>query len=68
MERGENAGSTFQSFFKVIKSSHSVARDLTLSPHIYSFHHTKEKSFRKTLWNNVKLLKMSNFTFFHNVF
>ena len=32
--------------------------------HIYSFKHTEEKSFRKTLWKKVKLLKMSNFTFF----
>ena len=36
--------------------------------HINSFLHTEEKSFRKTLWKKVKLLKMSNFTFFHNVF
>ena len=36
--------------------------------YIYSFQHTEEKSFRKTLWKKVKLLKMSNFTFFHNVF
>ena len=28
----------------------------------------KRKSFGKTLWKKVKLLKMSNFTFFHNVF
>ena len=28
----------------------------------------KKKSFRKTLWKKVKLLKMSNFTFFHYVF
>ena len=28
----------------------------------------EEMSFRKTLWKKVKLLKMSNFTFFHNVF
>ena len=35
--------------------------------HIYSFKHMK-KSCRKTLWKKVKLLKMSNFTFFHNVF
>ena len=28
----------------------------------------EEKSFRKTLWKKVKLLKMSNFTFFCNVF
>ena len=36
--------------------------------HIYSFYLTEEKSFRKTLWKKVKLLKMSNFTFFHIVF
>ena len=37
--------------------------------HIYSFQHIEEKSFMKTLWKKVKLLKMSNFTFFfHNVF
>ena len=36
--------------------------------HIYSFQHVDEKSFRKTLWKKVKLLKMSNFTFIHNVF
>ena len=28
----------------------------------------EEKSFRKTLPKKVKLIKMSNFTFFHNVF
>ena len=27
-----------------------------------------KKKFNKTLWKKVKLLKMSNFTFFHNVF
>ena len=27
-----------------------------------------KKGFRKTFWKKVKLLKMSNFTFFHNVF
>ena len=31
---------------------------------IYSFEHIEEKSFRKTLWKKVKLLKLSNFTFF----
>ena len=36
--------------------------------YIYSFQHIEEKTFRKTLWKKVKLLKMSNFTFFHNVF
>ena len=28
----------------------------------------EEKSVRKTLWKKVNLLKLSNFTFFHNVF
>ena len=36
--------------------------------HIYSFKHIEEKSCRKPLWEKVKLLKMSNFTFFHNAF
>ena len=34
--------------------------------HIYSFYHTEEKRFRKTLWKKVKLFKTSNFTFFRN--
>ena len=37
------------------------------SIHIY-FNTLRKKSFRKTLWKKVKLLKMSNFTFFCNVF
>ena len=36
--------------------------------HIYSFLHTEEKIFKKTLWEKVTLLKMSNVTFFHYVF
>ena len=36
--------------------------------HMYPFQHIEEKCFRKTLWKKLKLLKMSNFTFFHNVF
>ena len=32
------------------------------------FNTLKKKKPRKTLWKNVKLLKMSNFTFFHHVF
>ena len=36
--------------------------------YIYSFLHIKVKRFWKTLWKKVKLLKMSNFTFLHNVF
>ena len=43
-------------------------QNLTFFLHIYLFQHIEEKSFRKTLWKKVKLLKMSNFTFFHNVF
>ena len=41
---------------------------LTISS-IYTQFNTlkKEKGCRKTLWKKVKLLKMSNFTFFHNV-
>ena len=39
---------------------------LTLSSIYTSFNTLKKK--RKTLWKNVKLLKMSNFTFYHNVF
>ena len=40
----------------------------TLSSIYTHFNKLKEKSYRKTLWEKVKLLKMSNFTFFHNVF
>ena len=42
---------------------------LTLSS-IYTHFNTLKKNqiFRKTLWKKVKLPKMSNFTFFHNVF
>ena len=36
--------------------------------HIYSSLCIEEKSFRKTLWKKMKVLKMTNFTFFHNVF
>ena len=41
---------------------------LTLSSIYTHFNTLKKKDFRKTLWKKVKLLKMSNFTFFHNVF
>ena len=44
---------------------------LTLSS-IYTHFNTlkkkKKKNLRKILWKKVKLLKRSNFTFFHNVF
>ena len=48
----------------------STIRNWQVNPllHIYSFSHIEEKSFRKTLLKKVKLPKMSNFTFFHNVF
>ena len=36
--------------------------------YIYLFYHLEEKGFWKILWEKVKLLKMSNFTFSHNVF
>ena len=35
---------------------------------LLAFGHWSLKSIRKTLWKKVKLLKMSNFTFCHNVF
>ena len=41
---------------------------LTLSAIGIDFNTMKKKSFWKTLWKKVKLLKMSNFTFFHNFF
>ena len=41
---------------------------LTLSSIYTHLNKLKEKSYRKTLWKKVKLLKMSNFTFFYNVF
>ena len=41
---------------------------LTLSTIYTHFNTLKKKIFWKTLWKKVKLLKMSNFTFFHNVF
>ena len=45
-----------------------ITENLKSFLHIYSFELIEEKRFRKRLWKNVKLLKMSNFTFFHNVF
>ena len=41
---------------------------LTLFSLYTHFNTMKKKSFGKTLWTKVKLLKMSNFNFFHNVF
>ena len=45
-----------------------VVSNLNLSSIYTHFNTLKKKNFRKTLWKKVKLLKMSNFTFFHNVF
>ena len=55
---------------KIIRLDIQSSAYIYLNPflHIYSFQDTKEKGFRKILWKKVKLLKMSNFTFFHNVF
>ena len=36
--------------------------------HIYTHFNTVKKYFKKILWKKVKLLNMSKFTFFHNVF
>ena len=41
---------------------------LTFSSIDTHFNTSKKKNCRRTLWKNVKLLKMNNFTFFHNVF
>ena len=46
-------------------------QSLTLSSkhaHFNMLKKKRKKSLRKTLWKKVKLLKMSNFTVFHNVF
>ena len=41
---------------------------LLVNPFFHISEHIEKKSFRKTLWKKVKFLKLSNFTFFHNVF
>ena len=46
----------------------SFVNEINPSLHIHSFLHIEEKGLWKTLWKKVKLLKMSNFTSFHNVF
>ena len=44
-------------------------KEILALPSIYTHFNTlKKKSLRKTLWKKVKLLIMSNFTIFHNVF
>ena len=61
---------TVRSTCTYIQSDLAVHSLLLFNPflHIYSFSHIEEKRLRKKLWKKVKLLKMSNFTFFHNVF
>ena len=62
-----------------IHSTLSDILSMSANPYIWSrskffinvFLHTyslKKKSLRKTLWKRMKLLKRSNFNFFHNVF
>ena len=43
-------------------------KSLTLSPKYTCFNALKKKALKKTLWKKVKLLKMSNFTFFPQCF
>ena len=75
--KGENAG--YQHFllfslcFQTASSSGSwntgfFCKELILSTIYIHFNKLKEKNLRKILWKNVKLLKMSNFTFFHKIF
>ena len=51
-------------------ASEDVKKFLTLTLSFIYTHltHRRKKNFRKTLWKKVKLLKMSNVTFSHNVF
>ena len=51
--------------FRVVESR---GKELTLTSIYTHFNTLKKKSFGKTLWKKVKLLKMSNFTCFPNVF
>ena len=46
----------------------SSGKRLTLSSIYTHFNTMKKENFKKTLWKKVKLLILSNFTFFHNVF
>ena len=48
----------------VIKIISQINCNIQLTPSFIYTHF----SFRKTLWKKMKLLKMSNFIFFHNVF
>ena len=63
--------SFFQNVFKwslshvVVKTRYCIFTLSSIYTHIDTF---EKKSIRKALWKKVKLLKMSNFTFFHNVF
>ena len=54
----------FAKFWSVEKHGHHGGPFL----HIYTHFNTVKKYFKKILWKKVKLLNMSKFTFFHNVF
>ena len=66
-EIGMETGYKMRMPSSILMRSHPTLRNPLLYVHVYAFLHIKEKSFRKTLWKKVKLLKMSNFTFFHYV-
>ena len=70
VEKGENAGNQHftEIFSSFIPFALLVYICLKLFLHMYLFQHTEEMSSWKTLGKNVKLLKTSNVTFFHNVF
>ena len=55
----------FHQFHKVMFENHKSC--LTFSS-LHTHFNTSKKKSGKTLWKKVKLLKMSNFTFFHNIF
>ena len=55
-------------FFPTMFSTGFFPRIVNPFLHMYSVYHIEANSFTKTLLIKVKLLKMSNFTFFHKVF
>ena len=60
--------SSIYSFAPQFFQKTSSSRSLTLSSIYTHFNTMKEKTFVKKLWKMLKLIKMSNLTFFHNVF
>ena len=59
---------TIRQNFRLVQIQSNWRQDWTI-PSVYTHFNTlKKKSLRKTLCKKVKLLKMSNFTFLHNVF